>query len=279
MTLATIVSPLETPTRRPWSVTAGRQYGLCPRQWSYNHGPHQMRLIDTRRHIPKARGIVLHAALRAAYKAADTEGRERPIDVPKGASMARYWFEAKKAANAAWVYSGLPMPDDDDPKAGPLAHQILDVLRQLLESLPIPAPHSIAEVEKRHMLVSSSGLPFVVGPDLVLHVGDDGLIIRDWKYGDVTKRTGAEVRRDYQLNLYAVGLSAIYPRVRRFFLELYSISRRDRVYVEADSGCAVATLDWLESTAERAEADAECAPRPGDHCGDCPFRSLCPAHK
>lgn len=259
----------EPTTRRTWSVTAARTYATCPRQWSYRAGPHYTRMIDRVTPVHRKRGRALHDAIGAAWQACQQEASANPDGYPTpeaGETMLRYREAAEKALNVAWTAHTLPRD------AG-LAQATLGTLLELLGREPVPVAWSVAEVEAEHRFTTAAGLPVVIRPDLVFSTAD-GMVIRDWKYGNVAARVPAT---DHQLNVYVVGLAHRYPQVRRFDIEFRSISGATVVSARAQPEQAAAALNWLEATAQTAEADTVCEPRPSDECGWCPFRPICPA--
>lgn len=270
-TATTVTSPRDI-TGRVWSFSAAHTYAAeCPRKWSYVHGPHKIRMVDTKVGLTAKRGTVMHAAVRAAYRQADLDGRMRPAMYPQIGTMIAFHETARTALNAAWVNQNLPL---EGSTAAELAHEVSEALRELLESQPLPPARGIAEVEERHYLLSPDGLPFVIAPDLVLHDHPRGTLrVRDWKYGDISSR---DPERNHQLNLYVMGLAAVYPKARRFVTEFYSMSRRTCVSTVADPDRVMASMRWLEETAARAEADQDPTPAPGPHCTYCPFERICP---
>lgn len=267
ITLATTLATADqVGKRRVWSYSPAHEFGICPRRESYRNGPHRVRMV---RHSTAAmlRGTVLHAAVGAAYSAAADEARLRPNTYPTSGTMVRYRDRAEQALAHAWMTNG---------KAGSseTAQEAVGTLIDLLSSQPIPSLDSIVEVESSHLLMTSSGLPFTIKPDLVLRTSH-GLLLRDWKFGDVSDRDPAT---DHQLNLYVAGLSAVYPEAEAFTLEFFSMSRRQANSAQADPEAAARSVAWLERIAARAEADTERAPRPSaERCGFCAFRVICPA--
>jgi hypothetical protein len=267
----TLVLPTEKPTRRVWSVSAAHVHSQCPRRWSYLYGPHQIRLrpLPTDRVTDRQLGGVLHHAIGAAYREADRQARADVLAYPPGGTMEHYLGQARAALNEMWVNDRLPRSGE---AAAQVANRAVHLLGDLLAAQPVPPRGAIVEVETRHTLVTSNGLPFVIVPDLVLGI-EGGLLVRDWKLGDVSAR---DPERAYQLCVYVAGLAAVHPTAQRFIGEFYSISKRSSVQATIGPMAVARALDWLEATAEQAEAEDDPAPKPGPQCSDCPFRELCP---
>jgi hypothetical protein len=266
MPATTTLAPTDKITRRVWSFSAAETYGRCPKAWDFQYGSGAVRMTDTVTPSSRKVGRVLHYAVGAAYQAAAAETHNYSDQ-----SMLRYREVAERAFASAWTNHGMP----DGGQGAELAHRLTGVLLGLLRSQRVPPPFSIAEAETRHIVTTSTGLPYVFIPDVVFRVANQGLLVRDWKYGRVDQRTPAE---SYQAGLYVAGLAAAYPGTQVFTAEFYSMSRLEVVSGRVTADRAARALDWLERTAAAAEADTAPAPRPTERCDACPFKPVCPAY-
>lgn len=261
-----------TETReREWSVSAAALYrDVCPRQWSYRHGPHKLPPAprsSSPTPIHLARGKILHAGIAAAYTEAARELATTPGGLA-GARMSRYATAARRAIGQAWEAEGQPGDSDD-------VLEILALMRDLLISRPVPARHGIYAVERRIRARLDSGRAVVAIPDLVLRTGKGTVRVVDWKTGAIDGP--AETLRSQQLLVYAWLIAAADHSVTAVEIELHSIRRAIGHPVTPTPAQVADAVNRLDRTAARAEADTECAPRVGPHCTGCPFRQVCPA--
>lgn len=260
------------PFRYQWSISWARAYRTCPAQWAHMADNDPIPPADQLGNVPQRVGTVLHAALAAAHRAAQARARLYPGAYRHDRSMAQFWAPARTALGQAWTAQRL------SAEGAALGHEVVGLLRELLDWLPTPRPGEIVAVEHSYTTTTAAGLVVRWKPDLVLAVPDgEGrstgrFVIVDWKLGDVAD---VNVARDDQLLPYA-GLLGMECEAIAVRMELRSIRRRAINGADADPDLAAIALRALEHTARTAENDAERRTRPGLHCASCRYRSICP---
>ncbi len=265
---ATPPPTLAAAERHPWSATLAAAYRDCPAKYGFQRAraPRVPATLDQRR------GRVLHEALSAAYRAAQTEGRDNVLNYPIEDTMYRHYLAARRALGAAWEAEQMPRSSAE-------ANDAVEVISALLHSLPLPRPGEILAVEQTFHGVTSGGIAMQIRPDLVLRkVNRSGLpgpriTVVDWKSGAVEKEAPA---RTPQLLTYVAVLADLNRTVREFVVRLHSIRKRHHAEALADPDRVAGTVLALESTAVDAAADTRFGARPGEQCMGCAFRGICP---
>jgi hypothetical protein len=258
-------TPLDDPgsaaaarTPKPWSPSAVRAARACHLRL------HLMRtgVAQNEPSLPARRGMVLHAALAAAYREAALPGFHPRI----GATMMEHWGTARTALNDAFV-------EHDIPHQASEAHALIEALRSTLQWYPRPRRGQVEAVEHEFLGVTSSGIPVRIKPDLVLRAGDV-LTVIDWKSGHVD---GQDPCDNDQMLIYAVILASLARNVSRIVVELRSIFYREVVTGVVDADRAARSMLAFERSVARYENDTAHTPTIGEHCLDCRVRRSCPA--
>lgn len=112
----------------------------------------------------------------------------------------------------------------------------------------------------------------------------DGYEVIDYK---TSRRmpSQADADRDLQMSIYALGISRKWPHVKpeALTLSLYFLRHGEKLSTTRSSEAAAATarevlrtVSEIQGTLERGE---RFSPKPGPHCGFCPYKPVCPAWK
>lgn len=276
-------APALTGDLRRWSPAMATRYRQCPAAQRYadQRAPREPKGTASRR------GQALHAAMAAAYTAAQTEATARPGDLLRGEqSMHRYWAAARAELGRAWAQHELSGARDSRA----LAHETVAALTRTLAERPLPGPGVVVAVEAELHGRTAGGVPVMVRPDLVLRQQLNGrpgpvMTVVDWKSGSVA---GFDVGADLIMLLYVALLADIYgspdraDRAGRGGVEVFrveQVSMLTGTVVTATvtpDRVAAAVLELERLALDEAERGATAAARPGEHCAVCPFRRGCP---
>lgn len=253
---------------RRWTHSAAEAYRACPLQLTHldARSPREPATREQRL------GRVLHDAVGAAFRAAQTEARTDRYPVVGEHVMFRYWDAARRALGAAWEAERCAPVRAD-------ANRVVAALERLLRELPLPGRGEVVLVEQA-VRATLYSMPVLIKPDLVLRpvnrAGRPGATMRivDWKLGHVRSR--GEVTRSDQMLRYAAVLAPLHPDVEVIIVEMRSLLYPN----EAISGfvaperAAAAAMAWRR-IAVRAEADHARVANAGEHCMSCPVRGFC----
>lgn len=254
-------------TPRVWSPTAVILARSCPLSWwlRYAEPDRPTRSGDDPEETPRMLGIVAHAGLAAAYRAARAGRSTDP-------TMTGLVRTALKAINAAWWDLALPVRSDS-------RIVVMSEVEAALRVLPRPHPAAVLAVEEPMPFAGPSGTPFTATPDLVLRTGYDSVHIRDWKRRAASGLgKPADLAEDDQMCPYAVAVAARWPWVRRVSVGLYSVvSTREVVLADLPVESALERVRGHEVTAHAMEHAAKFPPTPdGSNCMRCVGRARCP---
>jgi RecB family exonuclease len=240
-----------------WSVSREWLWDACPRQYSlrYLRGARPAQPVAPNR----ARGIVAHAGMEGAYRAAQEEGpRESGL-------MLDFAQESRLSMMDTQEWRELSTAERGD---------ILTLVEDCLESLPTPHATSILGVECA-VDMTLDGLDVTAILDVVLRTGRRSLHVRDYKTSALPRKPD-ELESNMQLAVCALAASQRWPWADTITVGLYSLPKR-REIIHRLSRKSVATLvRHLVAQAERAHARESFPATPGDHCATCRFRSYCP---
>jgi RecB family exonuclease len=246
-------------SRTRWhSVSSTREYEGCPRRYRFGY-------VDKR---PKDRpvpptwrfGSVVHEALEAAFRGA--------METP-GSSPADHRDAATSALEAALARYGLDT-DEDRTRAATIVESALeaDVLGVAERGAPLGV-----EVALRDRIDDTERIIGFV--DLVLSHPDGAVELVDHK---VTARRAdpAELRDDFQLNLYGWLARRRWPQAQRIIATLHYPTGPDRVSVELDEDGMRRADARLRRAAGAIADDTTFEPTPSERCLHCPWQPSCP---
>jgi len=246
-------------SRTRWhSVSSTREYEGCPRRYRYGY-------VDKR---PKDRpvpptwrfGSVVHEGLEAAYRGAMQAPGSTPVDHRDAAMV---------ALDAALERYGLDT-DEDRERARSIVHATLeaDVLGAGVRGAPLGV-----EVALRDRIDDTERIIGFV--DLVLPHADGAIELIDHK---VTSRRAdpAELREDFQLNLYGWLARRRWPQAQRIIATLHYPTGPERVSVELDEEGMHRADTRLRRAAEAIARDTTFEATPSERCLHCPWQPSCP---
>jgi RecB family exonuclease len=245
--------------RTRWhSVSSTREYEGCPRRYWFGY-------VDKR---PKDRpvpptwrfGSVVHEALEAAYRGA--------METP-GTAPSDHLAAAMVALEAALTRHGLDT-DDDRARATAIITSTLEA--DVLGAADRGAPLGV-EVALRDRI---DDVERIIGfVDLVLPHPDGAIELVDHK---VTSRRAdhAELRDDFQLNLYGWLARRRWPQAQRIIATLHYPTGPERVSVELEEEGMRRADRRLRSAAEAIARDTAFEATPSERCSHCPWQPSCP---
>jgi len=246
-------------SRTRWhSVSSTREYEGCPRRYWFGY-------VDKRpkdRPVPPAWrfGSVVHEALEAAYRGAMETPRTTPSD---------HLAAAMVALDAALSRYGLETVEDRE-RAGSIVTSTLE--EDVLGAAERGAPLGV-EVALRDRI---DDVERIIGfVDLVLPHPDGAIELVDHK---VTSRRAdpAELRDDFQLNLYGWLARRRWPQSQRIIATLHYPTGPERVSVELDEAGMRRADTRLRSAAEAIARDTAFEATPSERCLHCPWQPSCP---
>jgi RecB family exonuclease len=260
----TVVHMRPLPPGEVWSPSRARKYEQCPRAWwlSYRSGTE-----GTPPPVHWRRGSVAHAGLQAVY---ETVAQLQRLPWP-GITCEVFYPIAEHAVEVAWREH--EMPDDAD-----MRDTLLEQLRIVLASQPMPQPASIlgVELELSGVIAHQGGSVPVRGlADVAFRLAEDWVHVRDWKtYSQIPSEE--ELRRDLQLGTYALLAARRFPWARRITASIFSVPKAFERSVTFQRYELDAVAARLADIAHAANADEVCAPQPSEWCSTCSHRALCP---
>jgi DNA helicase-2/ATP-dependent DNA helicase PcrA len=178
------------------------------------------------------------------------------------------WEEVVTAYNAAW---------------GALQEPEVIGTRDYQEGLQILQDYHAANAERpcrpvmlEHKFAAPLGPHVLTGMIDRVDATDSGYEVIDYKL-DRELRTQQEVDEDLQLGLYHLALQEA-NGIRAEALTLYFLRHNVRRTTVRTPEETVELGKWVIATGNDIQSDREWSPCPGDHCGGCDFRAVCPAH-
>ncbi len=239
-------------------MSSTREYEGCPRRYWFGY-------VDKR---PKDRpvpptwrfGSVVHEALEAAYRGA--------METP-GTTPSDHLAAAMVALDAALTRYGLETVEDRE-RAGSIVASTLE--EDVLGAAERGAPLGV-EVALRDRIDDTERIIGFV--DLVLPLTDGAIELVDHK---VTARRAdpAELRDDFQLNLYGWLARQRWPDAQRIVATLHYPTGPERVSVELDEEGMRRADTRLRSAAEAIAQDTSFEATPSERCLHCPWQPSCP---
>lgn len=245
---------------RHHSVSSVTKYEECPKAYWFNYVVRQ-KVPD--RVVPQhwRFGTVVHKALEVAFLTM----RERSMT----GSLSQARTEAFEALRDSWAAEQMPTTGGELDRA-------LGIVDATLEVLTVDSAADILGVEEKLLSTTEDGTNFIGFADLVLRIGPESLLVRDWKV--TSKANSADyVLHSLQLNMYGHFLRSEHPWATHVYAEEYYPPTNVFVRVKQDPELVADALSRFEAVVESIETDTEYEPRTGEHCSWCLYSAFCPA--
>lgn len=247
-------------THRRLSLSGYNTYLECAQRWQYKYLDRLKRDEGT---VPEhwRFGTVIHEGMEAAYLAF--------VERELHGTLTQVNDVALEAVREAWVTHDMP------PHGGELDRalgMILDTLAKLSEHYG-----DVLGVEHRLKGFTPAGTAFIGFADLLRRAGPTTVEIRDYKIAAKVRSTD-ELSTDAQGALYGHFILREFPWAESVrFSHLYPNHGAKIVAVELSAEWIAEMVNRFDAVAEMIEADHDLKPRPGEHCGECAYRDVCPA--
>jgi CRISPR/Cas system-associated exonuclease Cas4 (RecB family) len=247
------------------SVSSVTTMEMCPQKYWYQYVDHTdvgERLVPVHWRF----GSVLHQGLEWAYKAMLELGLTGP--------MTQVREQGRAGIHDAWVEYQMPTTGGELDRA-------IAMLDATLESLTVDRADESLGVEMRLKAPMDDGNNFIGFGDVFLRIGEEDLLIRDWK---ITSRAHSvdDIESDFQLLMYAWACAEMYPWARNVWVEHFyppKVIRHETPNVRAlmDPERVKGALARFEADVREIEGTTDFAPRVSSECSSCVYSHLCPA--